>query len=93
MIGAADRFARRIAVDAAAHQFRDETGVADRLAPPVDEQAREERVVDEPVSLAGRDGRPDFVVVVTATCQARPQLGLGQPALRQQAECGEARRR
>lgn len=93
VIGATDRFARRIAVDAAAHQFGNETGVAHRLGPPIDEQSREERVVDEPVSLARRDGRPDFVVVVTATGQARPQLRFGQPALRQQAECGEARRR
>jgi len=59
----------------------------------VDEQPREEPVVDEPVALAGVDRRPDLFLIVAAALESLPELQFGQPALREHAEGGKPRRR
>jgi hypothetical protein len=81
----------RTALDSASDEFGNESRVADRLNAAVDEELREQRVVDEPVAFARFDGFANVVVVVAAPRETRPQLRFGQPPLCEKAKRGYAR--
>ncbi len=70
--GRRDAVDGRMAIDAASNEFRDEPRIADGLRSAVDEEPREETVVDEPVGFRSLDGRTYFIFGITAPCETRP---------------------
>jgi len=78
------------AIDSAADEIRKQARVAYRLHAPVDEQSREQRIIEKSVALRRLDRLARFVFSETAAAEARPELGLGEPAPGKKAQCSEA---
>jgi hypothetical protein len=72
--GRCDAEFRGIAIDAALHELGNEPGVADGFRSTVDEEPREELVVEKPVGFRGLDGRANFIFGISAPSETRPEL-------------------
>jgi len=83
---------RRVAIDAAPHEFGDQARVPDGFRAALDEEAREKDVVDEAVTLAGGDRCVHLTFIEPFARKPRSELHLRQATLREKAEGNEAGR-
>jgi hypothetical protein len=85
VLGRRDAVFRDLGIDSATDEFGDEPSVADRLNPAIDEQPREQRVIDEAIPSARLDGGANLLSAIASLLKSLPELRFGQPALGQQA--------
>ncbi len=81
-----NRLGRRIAFDALANQFSEETPITDGLAFALDVEPRVETIVDEPFALRPFNRLANCIIVEALALEPLPELSFRQTLARQQRE-------